>query len=135
MTLPIACHVVAKMFASLSPVGSNLGRSWSQNGAKVGQVGAKLGPSCDKFWLKRGAERRLGVSGCSWGHISPKLRALEAIWEVLAENLAKPRVFQDSGGGPEFGTNLWRWLAGGFCPRGVARGLLLTTSWRLLPDL
>ena len=86
-----------------------------------GSEGSKLAPKSSK----------LGVLGPSWlqvggsvGHLGINLRVLEAIWGVKVETFEKPRVFQDSGGG---GGGVWYQLvwvvAGGFCPRGVARGL------------
>ena len=80
-------------------------------------LGAILAPSwevCGPSWLQLGG---------FVGHLGSNLRVLEAIWEVLAENLEKPEGFQGFWGGPEFALDLGDGGAGGFCPRGVARGL------------
>ena len=74
-----------------------LGASWLQVGV--------LGPS----WLQVGR---------SVGHLGSNLRVLEAIWEVLAENLEKPEGFQGFLGGPEVWHQPRLRVSGWFWPRG-----------------
>ena len=87
-------HVGTKIL-KVEGLGGILAPSWG--------LGAILAPSwevCGPSWLQLG-----GVVG----HLGSNLRVLEAIWEVLAENLEKPEGFHGFWGGARVCAGLGGW--------------------------
>ena len=96
---------------------TNLGPTWDQLGAKLSPKWCQEGPRWSQggpSWSQVGAKE--GQVGGSVGHLGSNLKVLEAIWEVMVENIEKLWVFEGIGGGPRAPRREEQRGSRGICP-------------------